>query len=236
MNLDVVGSNPITRPNLFNDLPLCRNLIAKRWKQGGTIGCEKSRACADRLDQLSAPAPDCRRGRADRTRPAVFPLRDADRLNRFQPVLYLIPRDTVYAVPSPPTLSASSFMRSPTTSAISCARWAMPKAAEAWSLTSLRDKLIKIGAKVVSHGRYVTFQMADRESMRVVGSDRQGTTGEVRLGCGQSSGFRASAQGKMRLRRLRPPSAVRFTVARVPPTRIPASQRPGILGNVGLTA
>src|SRR5258708_5855397 len=39
---------------------------------------------------------------------------------------------------------------------------AMPKAAEPWSLTSLREKLIKIGAKVVSHGRYVTFQMAER--------------------------------------------------------------------------
>ncbi len=37
---------------------------------------------------------------------------------------------------------------------------AMPKAAEPWSLTSLHEKLIKIGAKVVSHGRYVTFQMA----------------------------------------------------------------------------
>ncbi len=34
-------------------------------------------------------------------------------------------------------------------------------AAEPWSLTSLREKLIKIGAKVVSHGRYVTFQMAE---------------------------------------------------------------------------
>jgi hypothetical protein len=30
-----------------------------------------------------------------------------------------------------------------------------------WSLTSLKDKLIKIGAKVVSHGRYVIFQMAE---------------------------------------------------------------------------
>jgi DDE family transposase len=38
---------------------------------------------------------------------------------------------------------------------------AMPKAAEPWSLTSLREKLIKFGAKVVSHGRYVTFQMAE---------------------------------------------------------------------------
>ena len=38
---------------------------------------------------------------------------------------------------------------------------AMPKAAQPWSLTSLREKLIKIGAKVVSHGRYVWFQMAE---------------------------------------------------------------------------
>jgi hypothetical protein len=38
---------------------------------------------------------------------------------------------------------------------------AMPKTAEPWSLTTLRETLIKIGAKVVSHGRYVTFQMAE---------------------------------------------------------------------------
>jgi hypothetical protein len=36
-----------------------------------------------------------------------------------------------------------------------------PKTAEPWSLTSLREKLIKIGAKVVGHGRYVTFQRAE---------------------------------------------------------------------------
>ena len=38
---------------------------------------------------------------------------------------------------------------------------AMPKTVERWSLTSLREKLVKIGAKVVSHGRYVTFQLAE---------------------------------------------------------------------------
>ena len=38
---------------------------------------------------------------------------------------------------------------------------AMPKPIKDWSLTSLKEKLIKIGAKVVSHGRYVTFQMAE---------------------------------------------------------------------------
>jgi hypothetical protein len=36
-----------------------------------------------------------------------------------------------------------------------------PDAIKDWSLTSLREKLIKIGAKVVSHGRYVMFQMAE---------------------------------------------------------------------------
>jgi hypothetical protein len=38
---------------------------------------------------------------------------------------------------------------------------AMFKTADPWSLTSLREKLAKIGAKVVSHGRYVTFQLAE---------------------------------------------------------------------------
>jgi len=38
---------------------------------------------------------------------------------------------------------------------------ATPEPMKEWSLTSLRDKLIKIGAKVVSHGRYVAFQMAE---------------------------------------------------------------------------
>ncbi len=32
---------------------------------------------------------------------------------------------------------------------------------EHWSLTRLREKLIKIGAKVVRHDRYVTFQLAE---------------------------------------------------------------------------
>ncbi len=30
-----------------------------------------------------------------------------------------------------------------------------------WLLITLRGKLVKIGAKVVGHGRYVTFQMAE---------------------------------------------------------------------------
>ena len=38
---------------------------------------------------------------------------------------------------------------------------ATPQPIKDWSLTSLKEKLIKIGAKVISHGRYVAFQMAE---------------------------------------------------------------------------
>ena len=38
---------------------------------------------------------------------------------------------------------------------------AMPEPIKNWSLTSLKEKLIKIGAKVVNHGRYIAFQMAE---------------------------------------------------------------------------
>ena len=37
----------------------------------------------------------------------------------------------------------------------------LPQAVDHWSLTTLRDKLIKIGAKIIRHGRYVTFQLAE---------------------------------------------------------------------------
>jgi hypothetical protein len=43
---------------------------------------------------------------------------------------------------------------------------ATPEPINEWSLTSLREKLIKIGAKLVSHGRYVAFQMAEVAVMR----------------------------------------------------------------------
>src|SRR5215813_254515 len=38
---------------------------------------------------------------------------------------------------------------------------ATPEPIKDWSLTSWKEKLIKIGAKVMSHGRYVAFQMAE---------------------------------------------------------------------------
>ncbi len=40
-------------------------------------------------------------------------------------------------------------------------RLALPRSVKHWSLTTLRDKLIKIGAKVIRHSQYVIFQMAE---------------------------------------------------------------------------
>jgi hypothetical protein len=37
----------------------------------------------------------------------------------------------------------------------------LPDEVERWSLTTLREKLVKIGAKVIAHARYTVFQMAE---------------------------------------------------------------------------
>jgi hypothetical protein len=37
----------------------------------------------------------------------------------------------------------------------------LPQEVEHWSLTTLREKLVKIGARIVRHGRYVVFQLAE---------------------------------------------------------------------------
>jgi Transposase DDE domain group 1 len=38
---------------------------------------------------------------------------------------------------------------------------ALPREIEQWSLTTLREKLVKIGARIVRHGRYAVFQLAE---------------------------------------------------------------------------
>jgi Transposase DDE domain group 1 len=38
---------------------------------------------------------------------------------------------------------------------------ALPEEVKRWSMTTLRDRLVKVGAKIVRHGRSVIFQMAE---------------------------------------------------------------------------
>ena len=40
-------------------------------------------------------------------------------------------------------------------------RLALPRSVKHWSLATLREKPVKIGAKVVRHAKCVTFQMAE---------------------------------------------------------------------------
>ena len=37
----------------------------------------------------------------------------------------------------------------------------LPNEVAHWSLTTLREKLVKIGARIVRHGRYLVFQLAE---------------------------------------------------------------------------
>jgi hypothetical protein len=44
----------------------------------------------------------------------------------------------------------------------------LPDSIAQWSLSTLREKLIKIGARIVRHGRYVVFQLAEVVVSRVL--------------------------------------------------------------------
>jgi Transposase DDE domain group 1 len=48
---------------------------------------------------------------------------------------------------------------------------ALPEEVEHWSLTTLREKLVKIGARIVRHGRYVVFQLAEVAVPRTLFAD-----------------------------------------------------------------
>jgi hypothetical protein len=48
---------------------------------------------------------------------------------------------------------------------------ALPKGVEHWSPTTIREKLVKIGAKVVAHGRYLVFQLTEVAVPRALFAD-----------------------------------------------------------------
>ncbi len=57
---------------------------------------------------------------------------------------------------------------------------ALPDEVGHWSLTTLREKLIKIGAKVVRHGRYITFQLAEVAVSRALFAQVLGLIADLR--------------------------------------------------------
>ena len=69
----------------------------------------------------------------------------------------------------------------PTTSANFLRTLALPEEVEHWSLTTLREKLVKIGARIVSHGRYVVFQLAEVAVPRALFAEILRRIAELRL-------------------------------------------------------
>ena len=57
---------------------------------------------------------------------------------------------------------------------------ATPEPIRDWSMTSLREKLIKIGARVVGHARYAVFQMAEVAIPKNLFADILRMIGELR--------------------------------------------------------
>jgi hypothetical protein len=58
---------------------------------------------------------------------------------------------------------------------------ALPRPVRTWTLTTLREKLIKIGAKVVRHAKAVTFQLAEVAVPRALFAAMPGRLGRLRL-------------------------------------------------------
>jgi Transposase DDE domain group 1 len=62
-------------------------------------------------------------------------------------------------------------------------RLVLPKPVRSWTLTTLREKLVKIGAKVVSHSKYVIFQLAEVAVPRKLFAAILARIGRLRVAC-----------------------------------------------------
>jgi hypothetical protein len=60
---------------------------------------------------------------------------------------------------------------------------ALPRSIRSWNLTTLREKLVKIGAKVVAHSKYVIFQLAEMAVPRRLFAAILARIGRLRLPC-----------------------------------------------------
>ena len=59
----------------------------------------------------------------------------------------------------------------------------LPKAIQSWTLRTLREKLVEIGAKVVSHAKYVVFQLAEVSVPHPLFAAIVKRIGRLRLAC-----------------------------------------------------
>jgi hypothetical protein len=60
---------------------------------------------------------------------------------------------------------------------------ALPRSIRSWNLTTVREKLVKIGAKVVRYAKYVIFQLAEVALPRQPFAAILGRIGRLRRAC-----------------------------------------------------
>jgi hypothetical protein len=60
---------------------------------------------------------------------------------------------------------------------------ALPRSIRSWNLTTVREKLVKIGAKVVRYAKYVIFQLAEVALPRQLFAAILGRIGRLRRAC-----------------------------------------------------
>src|SRR5579864_7332506 len=90
------------------------------------------------------------------------------------------------ATSSPPFRMAAFRLRnriSPGNLANFLRQMVLPKPVQSWTLTTLRETLIKIRAKVVSHSKYVIFQLAEVAVLRKLFAAILARIGRLRLAC-----------------------------------------------------
>ena len=106
---------------------------------------------------------------------------------------------------------------------------ALPREIESWSLTTLREKLIKIGARIVRHGRYVVFQLAEAGTVRRDPAPDRSAAAALTTAPGMSIArndrWRPSRRGASMLDRDRPKAAVKRAASLI--MRLGAMSRAG---------
>jgi hypothetical protein len=75
---------------------------------------------------------------------------------------------------------------------------ALPKPMPGGTLTTLREKLVKIGAKVVAHAKYVVFQLAEVAAPRQLIARVLDWIGQLRLACASGRGWQLRPQKPVR--------------------------------------
>mgnify|MGYP001223216033 CR=1 FL=1 len=75
------------------------------------------------------------------------------------------PRAPSYHAPLAENVEGGDLGLPPVVGPLRQRRELLDRPVEHWPLTTRREKPVKIGAKIVGHGRYVTFQLAELENL-----------------------------------------------------------------------